>query len=103
MVNYASRTEMRRMFAGPIARINSYCPVPGVGPVSPADNNYQPGFSAHMMLKDMNLTQSAAQSVAQATPLGAKALALYEDYVNDGGGDNDFSGIIRYIEKLGRE
>lgn len=83
--------------------VNSYCPVPGVGPVSPADNNYQPGFSAHMMLKDMNLTQSAAQSVAQATPLGAKALALYDDYVNDGGGDNDFSGIIRYIEKLGRE
>lgn len=82
--------------------VNSYCPVAGVGPTSPADNNYQPGFSAQMMLKDMNLTQSAAQSVALATPLGAHALALYKDYVEDGGGPEDFSGIIRYLEKMDR-
>jgi 3-hydroxyisobutyrate dehydrogenase len=83
--------------------VNSYCPVPGVGPTTPADNEYQPGFSAQMMLKDMNLTQSAAKSVELATPLGAHALALYNDYVNAGGGAEDFSGIIRYLEKIDRE
>lgn len=83
--------------------VNSYCPVPGIGPVTPADNDYQPGFSAQMMLKDMNLTQSAASSVHVATPLGAHALALYKDYVSAGGGSEDFSGIIRYLEKIDRE
>lgn len=82
--------------------VNSYCPVPGVGPSSPADNDYQPGFSAQMMLKDMNLTQAAASSVNMATPLGAHALALYKDYVEAGGGPSDFSGIIKYLEKLDR-
>lgn len=82
--------------------VNSYCPVPGTGPASPADNDYKPGFSAQMMLKDMNLTQSAADSTNQPTPLGAHALALYDAYVRDGGGTEDFSGIIRYLDKQPR-
>lgn len=82
--------------------VNNYCPVPGVGPVSPADNDYKPGFSARMMLKDMNLTQNAAESVAQATPLGAHALALYADFVAKGGAEDDFSAIIRYLATLER-
>jgi len=82
--------------------VNNYCPVPGVGPTSPADNQYHPGFSAKMMLKDMNLTQQAAQSVSQATPLGAQALALYQLYVDNGGAENDFSGIIQFLDTLER-
>ena len=82
--------------------VNSYCPLPDVGPQSPADNNYQPGFSGHMMLKDMRLTQSAANSVSVATPLGASSLALYEDFVAQGGGPSDFSAIIEYLAKLER-
>mgnify|MGYP000650352789 CR=1 FL=1 len=31
--------------------MTSYCPVPGAGPQSPADNGYQPGFAAAPMLK----------------------------------------------------
>ena len=83
--------------------VNSYCPVPGVGPSSPSDNEYKPGFAVKMMVKDMNLTQAAAESVSQATPLGAHALALYEDYANAGGDAEDFSGIIRYLDKLNRD
>lgn len=82
--------------------VNSYCPVPGVGPQSPADNAYQPGFSGKMMLKDMRLTQNAASSVQQATPLGAEALAHYQRYVDQGGAEEDFSGIIRYLDTLER-
>ncbi len=83
--------------------VNSYCPVPGTGPETPADNDYTPGFSAQMMLKDMNLTQSAADGTEQATPLGAHALALYTAYVEAGGGAEDFSGIIRYLDMLPRK
>jgi 3-hydroxyisobutyrate dehydrogenase len=83
--------------------VNSYCPVPGVGPTSPSDNDYKPGFAVQMMVKDMNLTQAAAESVSQATPLGAHALALYEDYANAGGNAEDFSGIIRYLDTLDRD
>ena len=82
--------------------VNSYCPVPGVGPQSPSDNDYQPGFSSHMMLKDMKLTQAAASSVEVATPLGADALNLYERFVEQGGGPSDFSAIIRYLQSLER-
>ena len=83
--------------------VNSYCPVPGVGPTSPSDNDYQPGFAVTMMIKDMKLTQAAEESVSQATPMGVHALALYEDYANAGGNAEDFSGIIRYLDTLNRD
>ena len=83
--------------------VNSYCPVPGVGPQSPADNRFQPGFSSQMMLKDMKLTQAAANSTEVATPLGAQSLALYEAYVQQHGGSSDFSAIIKYLQTLQRQ
>jgi len=74
-----------------------YAPVPGLVPNVPANNDYQPGFAAKMMLKDLLLSQKAAQSVNAATPLGAEATELYNLYVNQGHGDVDFSGIIQFI------
>jgi 3-hydroxyisobutyrate dehydrogenase len=74
--------------------INTYCPVPGIGPQSPADNDYRPGFAASLMLKDLRLAQEAAVSVGADTPLGAHATELYERFVADGNGGKDFSGII---------
>jgi len=78
--------------------LTSYCPVPGPVASSPANRDYQPGFSAAMMLKDLKLSQTAAQSVAASTPLGAAATALYSLYCNDGNGDVDFSGIIKMVQ-----
>lgn len=77
--------------------LNSYCPVPGPVPGSPANRDYQPGFTADMMLKDLRLAQNAAQGFGASTPLGAMAQALYAMYVNGGDGSTDFSGIIRMI------
>lgn len=74
--------------------LTSYCPVPGPVPTSPANRDYQPGFAAEMMLKDLKLAQQAAQSVGAATPLGAEAAQLYQLFVSGGGGGLDFSGII---------
>lgn len=74
--------------------INTYCPVPDIGPKTPADNHYQPGFAANLMLKDLKLSQNAADMVAAATPMGARATQLYQELVDGGAGDKDFSAIL---------
>ena len=77
--------------------LTSYCPVPGPVPASPANRNYQAGFTASMMLKDLKLAQAAAQSAGAATPLGAQATALYSLFESAGAGGRDFSGIIQLL------
>jgi len=77
--------------------LTTYCPVPGPVPTSPANRDYQPGFAAAMMLKDLKLSQAAAQSVGAATPLGAEASALYELFCGSGKSETDFSGIVRFL------
>jgi len=77
--------------------LTSYCPVPGPLPSSPANRDYQPGFAAAMMLKDLKLAQEAAHSSGAATPLGAEAAALYSLFCNSGGESLDFSGIVRFL------
>lgn len=83
--------------------VNTYCPVPGVGPKSPADNDYKPGFAAALMLKDLGLSQQAAEDCDAATPLGRHAADLYEAMVEGGDGDSDFSGIIKFLESHTRK
>jgi 3-hydroxyisobutyrate dehydrogenase len=77
--------------------MTTYCPVPGPVPTSPANRDYQAGFTAAMMLKDLKLAQDAARAAGAATPLGAEAAALYALYVGHGEGGRDFSGIIRFL------
>ncbi|MES0879426.1 3-hydroxyisobutyrate dehydrogenase [Roseibium sp. SCP14] len=77
--------------------LTSYCPVPGPLPSSPANRDYEPGFAAAMMLKDLKLAQEAAHSSGAATPLGAEAAALYSLFCNSGGEGQDFSGIIKFL------
>ena len=74
--------------------INTYCPVPGVGPQSPADNDYAPGFAAALMLKDLRLAREAATSTGARTPLGSHAAEIYEAFVAEGHGGKDFSAVI---------
>ena len=77
--------------------MTSYCPVPGPVPASPANRDYQAGFTAAMMLKDLKLAQDAARTADASTPLGAEAASLYGLYVGQGHGPRDFSGIIRFL------
>jgi 3-hydroxyisobutyrate dehydrogenase len=77
--------------------MTSYCPVPGPVPASPANCDYKAGFTAAMMLKDLQLAQAAARATRATTPLGAGSAAVYERFVDSGGGSVDFSGIIRYL------
>ncbi len=83
--------------------MNAYCPAPGVGPVSPADNDYKPGFASELMLKDLRLSQQAAEAVDADTPMGQRATELYTDFVEDEDGRGmDFSAMLPRFEKRGR-
>jgi 3-hydroxyisobutyrate dehydrogenase len=78
--------------------MTSYCPVPGVGPETPADHDYEGGFAAALMLKDLKLAMDAAKAVDAYTPMGGEAEELYQRFVDRGGGNKDFSGIVRMID-----
>ncbi|MCV2870468.1 3-hydroxyisobutyrate dehydrogenase [Defluviimonas sp. WL0002] len=83
--------------------MNAYCPAPGVGPKSPADNGYKPGFAAELMLKDLRLSQQAAGGADADTPMGQLATRLYESFVeSEGGRGMDFSAILPRFEKRHR-
>jgi 3-hydroxyisobutyrate dehydrogenase len=83
--------------------MNAYCPAPGVGPQSPADNGYQPGFAADLMLKDLRLSQQAAHSADADTPMGKLAEALYTAFVEqEDGTGKDFSAMLPRFEGRNR-
>ncbi|MBF9003553.1 MULTISPECIES: 3-hydroxyisobutyrate dehydrogenase [Vibrio] len=77
--------------------LTTYCPVPGLVPTSPSNNNYKPGAPATMLLKDLRLAQDAAKSSDACTPLGNHTIDIFEDFIKDGFGEQDFSAIIKYI------
>ncbi|HEY1638164.1 MAG TPA: 3-hydroxyisobutyrate dehydrogenase, partial [Rhizomicrobium sp.] len=77
--------------------LTTYCPVPGPVPTAPSNRDYSGGFASALMLKDLKLAQTAAQSAGAATPLGAEAAQLYSLFAAKGHGGLDFSGIIRML------
>jgi len=83
--------------------MTTYCPAPGIGPKSPADNGYRPGFAAELMLKDLRLSQLAAETADADTPMGLLAMGLYELFVeNEDGRGRDFSAMLPRFERRGR-
>ena len=78
--------------------MTSYCPVPGVGPQSPADKDFQGGFAAGLMLKDLRLAVEAVEGAQANAPMGTRARELYEAFVADGNERLDFSGIIKTLK-----
>ena len=77
--------------------MTSYCPVPGPVPTSPANRDYQGGFAAALMLKDLKLALAAATTAGASVPMGAQAAALYQLFANNGGGGQDFSAIVKLL------
>jgi 3-hydroxyisobutyrate dehydrogenase len=83
--------------------LTTYCPAPGIGPKSPADNGYRPGFAAELMLKDLTLSQQAAEAVDADTPMGQAAAELYRRFVEDENGrGRDFSAMLPRFERRRR-
>lgn len=84
--------------------MTTYCPAPGIGPQSPADNDYAPGFAAELMLKDLRLSQEAAQTADAATPTGALVTEIYARFVEEHGGrGRDFSALLPHLVTLGHK
>ncbi|HEV2596193.1 MAG TPA: 3-hydroxyisobutyrate dehydrogenase [Sphingomicrobium sp.] len=94
--------DISSMASGQSWSMTSYCPVPGVGPETPADRNYEGGFAAALMLKDLKLAADAARQVGAYTPMGAQAEELYQRLVDEGCGNKDFSAIIKMIGENAR-
>jgi 3-hydroxyisobutyrate dehydrogenase len=83
--------------------MTTYCPAPGVGPKSPADNDYAPGFAAELMLKDLRLAQQAAETADADTPLGRAARDIYAQFVEEEHGTGrDFSAMLPRLVARGR-
>ncbi len=91
--------DVASVSSGQCWSLTTYCPVPGPVPTSPANNDYEPGFAAALMLKDLTLAQAAAQGAGAATPLGAKAAALYGLFNEAGYGAKDFSAIVTLLRE----
>lgn len=94
--------EVMSTSSGSCWPVNTYCPVPGVGPESPADRDYQPGFAADLMVKDAGLAQAAAADQDVATPMGQQAEQLYRQMQAAGLGEMDFSAMIKYLGQQAR-
>ena len=83
--------------------MNAYCPAPGIGPTSPSDNGYKPGFAVELMLKDLRLSQQAAEMVDADTPMGQMAQNLYAQFVEiEDGEGKDFSAMLPRFERRRR-
>jgi len=96
-LEYQTVYDVMTKASGNCWALQSYCPVPGPVPASPANRDYAPGFAMAMMLKDMKLSQATAADASVVTPIAAQAAALYQAGVDDGYGDKDFSFIFNAV------
>ena len=94
--------EVASSSSGQCWSLTTYCPAKGVGPDTPADNEYRPGFSVELMLKDLLLAQEAAENVNAHTPLGKHASKLYQILSDSGQSDKDFSCVLPFLDKKNR-
>ena len=78
--------------------MNAYCPAPGIGPDSPADHDYRPGFSAELMLKDLSLAMAAAENAGANPKIGKTAKMIYDTFVQENGKGKDFSAILPWLK-----
>lgn len=95
--------DISSVSSGQCWSMTSYCPEPDILPNVPSSHGYEPGFMAKMMLKDLRLAEHAADFVKAFTPLGDRATKLYQQYVDEGLGEKDFSGVLPWITQLKRE
>lgn len=92
-------SEIMRRSSGGNWALEKYNPYPGVHEAAPASKGYAGGFGTDLMLKDLGLAQEAASATRAATPLGGLARALYAAHSLAGHGGEDFSSVIKMLQK----
>ena len=96
-LDYQTLYNIASVSSGQSFALTTYCPVPGPVPNSPANRDYEPGFSTELMLKDMRLSQDAAAAVGASTPLGACSTSIYQALANNGLSAKDFSIVAKLL------
>jgi 3-hydroxyisobutyrate dehydrogenase len=92
-------SEIMRKSSGGNWSLEVYNPYPGVMSSAPASRNYEGGFLNKLMAKDLGLAKEASESTNSETPMGDLARKLYQDLINQGYEDLDFSSIQKkYLE-----
>ena len=86
-------SEIMRKSSGGNWSLEVYNPYPGVMDTAPASRNYEGGFLNKLMAKDLGLAKEASESTNSETPMGDLARKLYQDLINQGYEDLDFSSI----------
>ena len=74
--------------------VNSYCPIKGIGPISPADKDYEGGFATALMYKDLGLAVDAAAETDTNINFGIQTYEKYKHVTENNKGNLDFSNII---------
>ena len=95
--------EIAAKSSGQCWSLTSYCPWPGPVPAAPSNRDYAPGFMAALMLKDIKLSQAAAEAGGVPTPLAAHAVEFYQAVVDAGDGAKDFSVVFRLLSQRKRD
>lgn len=91
--------EIVNQSSGQCWAMSHYPPIKDLVSNAPSSHDYQPGFTTAMMLKDLHLSQTAAHGVHLTTTLGHLATALYQQWVDEGHAELDFSSIIKLINR----
>ena len=78
--------------------LDKYNPYPGVMTESPASKDYQGGFLNKLMIKDLNLAKELAQDSKTETPMGDSARKLYDELIEQGLEDLDFSSVQKLFQ-----
>ena len=92
-------SEIMRRSSGGNWALEKYNPFPGVMDTAPASKGYAGGFGTDLMLKDLGLAQESALAAQASTPLGGLARALYATHSMAGHGGEDFSSVIKMLQK----
>lgn len=92
-------SEIMRRSSGGNWALEKYNPFPGVHENAPASKGYAGGFGTDLMLKDLSLAQENATVTKASTPLGGLARALYAAHSLAGHGGDDFSSVIKLLQK----
>lgn len=61
---------------------------------------FDPGGTAKNQLKDLNAVMDVADALSLTLPLTSGVRAEFTDFVEDGGGPLDHSGLLLHLEKL---
>ncbi len=84
--------------SGDCFALRTFCPIPELVPTAPSSNGFKPGFSSELMLKDMKLALRAADQANIQLPIGSTAARQYQQLVDCGKADVDFSAVIELIQ-----